>query len=147
MLEPTPLDAPDNHTGLAKTLVLESESAERFVSITNAIEADLQPRTSLEEIIVGDIIANHWRRLRTRCMEKALMDHEISHYQSPLGVTLPVTKAVLACRWAAGQSGIFDLLGRLENRCSRNMAASLRLLLQLRAARELTKEKIERKDL
>jgi len=130
---------------LVESVVLESEMSENFVSQLTRIEAELQPRTCLEEILVGDIAANQWRRTRTRQMEKALMDYEIDNFEGPPGELQPVTIAVLACRWAAGQSGIFDLLGRSETRYARNMAASLRLLLQLRAAR-LT-DKIERKDL
>ena len=130
---------------LVESVVLESEMSENFVSQLTRIEAELQPRNCLEEILVGDIAANQWRRTRTRQMEKALMDYEIDNFEGPPGELQPVTIAVLACRWAAGQSGIFDLLGRSETRYARNMAASLRLLLQLRAAR-LT-DKIERKDL
>jgi hypothetical protein len=127
---------------------------ENYISQLTRIEADLQPRTCVEEILVSDIAANHWRRTRTRQMEKALIDYEIDNFECPPSVDQPVTIAVLACRWAAGQSGIFDLLGRSENRYARNMAASLRLLLQLRAARpnpaaapRLPAIEIERKDL
>ena len=135
----------DKYRDLVKSLVLEAEMPQNFVSQLTRLEAELQPRTYIEEILVSDIAANQWRRTRAQQMEKALMDYEVDNFQPPSGGLQPVTKAVLACRWAAGQSGIFDLLGRSETRYARNMAASLRLLLQLRAAR-LT-DKIERKDI
>jgi hypothetical protein len=128
-------EAADYRGGLVGSIVLESENAEAFVDLVVRIEEDLRPQTFVEEILVAEFAANRWRRQRIHAMEKALMDHEIALSEYLPDATQGAARAVLACRGAAGQSGIFDLLGRSENRYSRNMALSLRLLLQLRAAR------------
>jgi hypothetical protein len=133
MEKETEQDAPKHHGIPTQTLVLESETSKTFIALIGEIEADLKPQTFVERILVSDFTANYWRQVRTRHMEKALMDYEISQYL-PAVVDNP-TKAALACRSASAGSGIFDLLGRFENRYAHNMAAVLRLLLQLRAAR------------
>jgi hypothetical protein len=143
MEEQTQQNAPDSVASPADTIALETESSQRLIAIEAMIEADLKPRTFVEELLVADFAANSWRKWRIRQMEKALMDYEISHHECAPGVPRIATKAALALRSADSGSGIFTLLGRFESRYARQMAGALRLLLQLRAARSSTQNQKE----
>jgi hypothetical protein len=58
------------HGILAESIVLDSESAERFSDVPTTLLEELQPTTSVESRYVETIALAEWRRLRLLCLEK-----------------------------------------------------------------------------
>ncbi len=58
------------HGILAESIVLDSESAERFSEVLSALQEELQPASSIESRYVETMALAEWRRLRLICIEK-----------------------------------------------------------------------------
>jgi hypothetical protein len=58
------------HGILAESIVLDSESAERFSDVLTTLQEELQPTTSIESRYVETMGLAEWRRLRLLCLEK-----------------------------------------------------------------------------
>jgi hypothetical protein len=71
---PRNAEAPGSTSGrhgiLADSIVLDSESAERFSDVLTTLQEELQPATSIESRYVETMALAEWRRLRLICLEK-----------------------------------------------------------------------------
>jgi len=69
------------HGLLARAIVLEGESRDRFNDLLRQLNEALKPRTQIEQLLVGKMAASHWRQVRVwnleREGEKTLGDHEM----------------------------------------------------------------------
>jgi hypothetical protein len=69
------------HGLLARAIVLEGESRDRFNDLVRQLNEALKPRTQIEHLLVGKMAASHWRQVRVwnleREGEKTLGDHEM----------------------------------------------------------------------
>ena len=58
------------HGILAESIVLDSESAERFSEVLSTLQEELQPATSIESRYVETMALAEWGRLWLICLEK-----------------------------------------------------------------------------
>ena len=69
------------HGLLARAIVLEGESRDRFNDLLRLLNEALNPQTQMEHLLVGKMAASHWRQIRLwnleREGEKILGDHEM----------------------------------------------------------------------
>jgi hypothetical protein len=69
------------HGLLARAIVLEGESRNRFNDLVRQLDEALKPQTQIEHLLVGKMAASHWRQVRVwnleREGEKTLGDHEM----------------------------------------------------------------------
>jgi hypothetical protein len=56
---------------LARTVVLDGESRDRFHTLLTSIREELQPQTPIEHLLTHKMAVAHWRLLRVWGMEKA----------------------------------------------------------------------------
>ena len=65
------------HGILARNIVLDDESSERFNALANEFHQQLQPRDFVESTLVDTLVVARWRQIRLRSMEKASLSHEM----------------------------------------------------------------------
>ena len=69
------------HGLLARAIVLEGESRDRFNDLVRRLNEALKPQTQIDHLLVGKMAASHWRQVRVcnleREGEKTLGDHEM----------------------------------------------------------------------
>ncbi len=56
---------------LARTVVLDGESRNRFHALMTSLREELKPETAIENLLVHKMAVAHWRLLRVWGMEKA----------------------------------------------------------------------------
>ena len=56
---------------LVRTVVLESESRERFHALMTSLQEELKPETAIENLLVHKMAVAHWRLMRAWGLEKA----------------------------------------------------------------------------
>ena len=56
---------------LARTVVLDGESRDRFHALLTSLQDELQPKTAVENLLIHKMAAAHWRLMRVWAMEKA----------------------------------------------------------------------------
>jgi hypothetical protein len=111
------------NTLLARTVVLDYENRERFHELLHAFREELNPQTTIEDIMVQKLVVAHWRQLRIWGMEKSTLLHEVNQ-QHNLGNADPPARDAAALR----SSGVS--LNHFEMRFDRQFAATLRRLEQ-----------------
>jgi hypothetical protein len=121
------------HGLLAKTVLIEGESAANFTALLAELHAEFQPLPGSETNLVETMAACRWRMLRLWGMESASLTHEIRNHkemsQEPLS---PITHAVFATRNLTDHSRLLDFLARQEARYHREYANAHKSLLALR---------------
>jgi hypothetical protein len=65
------------HGLTAETVVLQSESGDAYREIRDSLIDSYQPANAHEMMLVDQVAAGHWRTLRARRYEKAMLDLEI----------------------------------------------------------------------
>ena len=69
------------HGLLARAIVLEGESRDRFNDLVRQLNEALKPQTQIEHLLIGKMAASHWRQVRVwnleREGEKTGGDHEM----------------------------------------------------------------------
>ena len=58
------------HGLLARVLLLEGESRDRCDELVRTLNASLNPRTSIDELLIGKMAAAHWRQMRIWTLER-----------------------------------------------------------------------------
>jgi len=66
----------NRHGILAESIVLDSESAERFSEVLSTLQEELLPLSPIEHRYVETMALAEWRRLRLICLEKEQMTIE-----------------------------------------------------------------------
>jgi hypothetical protein len=130
------------HGVLAESIVLDSESAERFCEVLSALQDELQPTTPIESRYVETMALAEWRRLRLICLEKEQITIETRRQESAdlnnLSETAEVNSAhftALAFRALSDESRAQELLNRYEARYDRQYQRALNGLRAYRADR------------
>jgi hypothetical protein len=124
------------HGLLAKTIVLEGESATRFSNLLAGLIAEHQPRTTTEPGLVEAMAVNRWRQMRLWSMEKAGITYEL-HKQAAPNAELPddpPTRTTLAMS-AMNNDRSLETILRYEARFAAAQQRALRALDQLRLSR------------
>lgn len=69
------------HGLLARAILLEGESRDRFNDLVQLLNDALNPESAIEHLLVGKLAASHWRQIRIWNLEKegaqGLGDHEM----------------------------------------------------------------------
>jgi hypothetical protein len=127
------------HGLLAKAVVFEGESRKQFAALLKAFCDELQPQTSIEDLLVQKMAVNHWRQERIWGQEKArALQERVPEQTSPQEIQPHTTGT------RAEESRIASLMNVTEMRYDRQFGRSLERLLQYRAALENTpKTKIQ----
>ena len=123
------------HGLTAKTLVLKGESESDFKALFEALEAEHQPTTPTEEILVADLAMATWRRRRLYNMEagfyKVRMKNEAT-YAAPQ----KLDDSGLLGKVASNSGDTMAMIGRQEARLERSYYKALHELQRLRKERE-----------
>lgn len=123
------------HGILARTIVLDEESAASFNRLLSAFERELQPRGPVEKGCVENMAVARWRMMRLWGMEKAGLQFEMGK-QDPTAHDGP-TSAAMAFRALCNDGRSIDLLNRYETRYDRQYSRALNLLLKWRGISSL----------
>jgi hypothetical protein len=132
------------HGMLARTIVLEGESFDRFTALLAALKEELQPQTGIECALVENMAVARWRQMRLWGMEKAGIAYEIEKQQSAAGSEDTMnrdapTRAALAFRTLSDHSRSLELMNRYESRYDRQYCRALERLIQLREKSDFAK--------
>lgn len=124
------------HGLLARTVVLDGESLERFTTLLYALRDELQPQTGIEATLVENMAVARWRQMRLWGMEKAGIAYEIQKQECSdkpevLEQDAP-TRAALAFRTLSDHSRSLELMNRYETRYERQYNRALARLMDLR---------------
>jgi hypothetical protein len=69
------------HGLLARAILIEGESRDRFDDLVHLLNTSLNPRTAIDELLIGKMAAAHWRQMRIWTLEregdKTLRDYEM----------------------------------------------------------------------
>ena len=141
------------HGILAESIVLDSESAERFSEVLAALQEELQPASPIESRYVETMALAEWRRLRLVCLEKEQMTIETRRQEAAdLGnlneagdVEVSSTRyTALAFRALSDESRAQELLNRYEARYDRQYQRALNGLRAYRADRRKDEKEARR---
>jgi len=124
------------HGLVAKYLLLNHESADRFHAVITELHHEFQPQTPAESSAVDNMALCRWRQMRLWTWEHAAISHEILKQQKSLPDVDVPTRAVLAFRSLADQSSSLALLNRYETSYDRQYSRALRRFLALREAKK-----------
>jgi len=123
------------HGLTAETLVLKGESEADFKALFESLEAEHQPTTSTEEILVADLAMATWRRRRLYNMEagfyKVRLNNEAKH-----AAPEKLDDASLLGKVANNSGDTMALIGRQDARLERSYYKALHELQRLRKERE-----------
>jgi hypothetical protein len=122
------------HGILAKSVVLEGESTDRFAALLNSLNGEFHPETATERVCVEKMAVSHWRLLRLWAVESAGISHEINRQADTVINEDAPTRTMLAIR-ALSEGRHLDLMSRYEHRFDRQQYRALEALNKLQAAR------------
>jgi hypothetical protein len=117
------------HGMIAKTIVLDGESEERFLALIEALTEEYKPSTEAQRALLDIMAAAQWRLLRTWSIQKADFNREMARHQGPAPM-----RASVAFRDLCDNSRSMDLIHRYETSYDRQFSRALRNLLALQAA-------------
>jgi hypothetical protein len=123
------------HGLTAETLVLKGESEDDFKALFESLEAEHQPATPTEEILVADLAMATWRRRRLYNMEAGFYNvnmKEHAYYAEPQ----ILDHNSLLGKVASNSGDTMALIGRQEARLERTCYRALHELQRLRKERE-----------
>jgi hypothetical protein len=138
------------HGILAESIVLDSESAERFSDVLTTLQEELQPVTSIESRYVETMALAEWRRLRLICLEKEQLAIETRRQEAAdlsnlssggengedANEVSPIRYTALAFRAMSDESRAQELLNRYESRYDRQYQRAMNGLRAYRADRK-----------
>ena len=124
------------HGVLARTLVLDSESAHRFDTLLAGLTAELQPETCIELAFVESMAVARWRQMRIWVLEKSGFDHEIRKQDPANAAEDTPTRGALAFRTLCDQSNSLELMNRYEVRFDRQYSRALRQFYEAKSRRK-----------
>jgi hypothetical protein len=140
------------HGILAESIVLDSESAERFSEVLSTLQEELQPASPIESRYVETMALAEWRRLRLLCLEKEQMTIETRRQEAAdLGSSGNSTEVsstrytALAFRALSDESRAQELLNRYESRYDRQYQRALNGLRAYRADRRKDEKEARRR--
>lgn len=132
------------HGMLAQTVVLASESRDRFESLIDEYLAEYCPITKSERDLVETLAAARWRMLRVLCVQKNDFDLEVARHQSNSTGTRhsPPVAATLAFRSLSDKGNSLGNTNRYETAYERQYHRALRELKKIAAERKRNHETV-----
>jgi hypothetical protein len=132
------------HGMLARTIVLDGESRDRFTALLATLKEELRPQTAIESALVENMAVARWRQMRLWGMEKAGIAYEIQKQESAVDSEDTMnrdapTRAALAFRVLSDHSRSLELMNRYESRYDRQYSRALERLMQLREKNDFSK--------
>ena len=118
------------HGLLAQTVVLDGESVERFQELLDAFQAEFQPQSESEHVLIERLATARWRQLRAWAIQNDAFNREMSRHDGP-----PVLRAALAFRRLSDHSRTLHLALRYETTFDRQFARALKAIENVRARR------------
>src|SRR5580700_6296551 len=107
------------HGLTAKTLVLKGENEDDFKALFKSLEAEHQPTTPTEEILVADLAMATWRRRRLYNMEAGFYKVRMKD-QADYAAPEKLDHASLLAKVADNYTDTMALIGRQEARLERS---------------------------
>jgi hypothetical protein len=143
------------HGILAESIVLDSESADRFSDVLTTLQEELLPVTSIESRYVETMALAEWRRLRLLCLEKEQLTIETRRQEAADLSNLsneaegntevsPIRYTALAFRAMNDESRAQELLNRYESRYDRQYQRAMNGLRAYRADRKKDEKEARR---
>lgn len=130
-----------NKHGLrSQEVLLPQEDEEALRELDENLRAELQPVGELENLLVDNIVADHWRVRRLRRVEAGVFDWESSSARSDAADSLrplPEGTSMLGLSFIRDANGAnaFSKLSRYETAIERSLYRALHELQRLQAAR------------
>ena len=120
------------HSLLARAVVLEGESRSRFNALLSSFIDELHPETVIENLLVRKMAVAHWRQMRVWEMEKAGLAHGARSVADNAAENQdPATRDAIAFRASGAQ------MNEAEMRFDRQFTRALDRLERFRASRRL----------
>jgi hypothetical protein len=119
------------HGLLAQTVVLEEESADRFLELHAAYIDEYKPRTASQLSLVETMVVARWRQLRVWGAQKTAMDRDMALQDPSVGP--PSVRALLALRGSPESFCPPEVLLRYEIAFDRQFNRALTRLLTLQS--------------
>jgi hypothetical protein len=135
-----------HHGILARTVVLPTESLDRFHELLNTLHADYQPQTPTEAILVDKMVVAHWRLMRLWSHQKAAFALELREQSPAQAAEDTPTRDSLAfgsLGRSNSRSPSHGMIDRYELTYDRQFARALRLLREEQNLRVRTNQVIE----
>ncbi len=110
------------HGLLARTIVLEEESTDRFLELLRALIEEFHPASATQLMLVETMAVARWRQLRLWGLQKVAMDKEIALQDPAIGT--PEVRAALAFK-ASSDSLQPDLILRYDVAFDRQFSRAL----------------------
>ena len=117
---------------LAKTILLEGESVDRFNALLDSLVVELNPQTEIETTLVESLAVARWRQRRIQGMEKVAILAEASKQIEAIG---PAERTTRAWQSLAEDAPWVDRMRLHEARYARQYFRALREFRDYRAAR------------
>jgi hypothetical protein len=122
------------HGFLANTVLLETESRDRFMALCADLDQHFEPATEIEAGLIETMAVCRWRQMRLWSMERAALAHEIEKRSSEEEDT--PTRVALAFHTLCENSRAGETLNRYESRYDRQYNRALQSLNQIRQKRD-----------
>jgi hypothetical protein len=120
------------HGMLAKTIVLEGESEERYLELLADLTTQFKPRNRAETICIETMATSRWLEERVLCIQKFDFALAMARVE-PTIAGPPPQRASIAFRTLADTSRALDLVHRYTTSYSRQFSRAISLFLKLRA--------------
>jgi hypothetical protein len=121
------------HGLLARTLVIEGESRDRFIELLVSLQEEFEPATPTECALVENMVAARWRQLRLWSVESASLQQELTSQAESNAHLATTTRAGIAYRSLSEHTERFN---RYETRFDRQYDRAVERLFKLRVARQ-----------
>jgi hypothetical protein len=127
------------HGLLAQEVLLQEEDEEVLRELDERLRAELRPEGEVEDLLVEQIVAAHWRLRRMRRVEAGVFDRESSSARSVANSLYPLPEGTsmlgLSFIRDANGANAFSKLSRYETAIERSLYKALHELQRLQAAR------------
>jgi hypothetical protein len=132
------------HGLLARTVVLDGESTDRFHELLASLQDELQPEGAVEYILVEIMAVACWCQRRLWGLHSAGLRSELQKQHAAaegeqVVFTSPVGRASLAFRALADNGRSLDLINRYQTSYERQYHRSYRQLMEIHEKRDSSK--------
>lgn len=121
------------HIGLARSVLLKTESPEKFCALLDTYYDEHNPRTATERALVDMMATAHWRQLRMCNLEAATVSKTCELQKSGASDAAEATSD--AYKAEIQSSRVLELYGKGEARLQRQWDSAFDRLLKLQKSR------------
>jgi len=130
----------EKHGIYSESILLNGESPALYEEVRANYYARFQPADKLEEYLVDQLVACHWRMNRMAHLEAATLDNQMDSDQPKIDETFeaidPSTRAALAFRSLSDSSAALANFSRFESSLARQYDRAARHLSEWQSKRE-----------